>query len=1541
MDILDPFLVQTDVGTKICMVLEWQGCVDDHLYAGTGVSSGQKLLFQEQLPLEQGHRGTLYFWQVEEIRDDGSALLGRHSGSKVHPCSARSDDHALPTLISMCAGMGGIIMGARKAGFETAVAIDRSPKAKELLQANFSFPVLQGNLGDLEVIEKAHSIVGERMCFIEGGYPCQPYSTLGDQRGFSDARAHTLIDLLRGAWLLQVRGLVLECVTGAAKDPQVRKHVEVFARAMKCQQVDQVLHLDRFWPTRRTRWWNVVFPDHWKSFKLEDLPESQFRTIEDIIPSWPVWPLEEETALRWTEQEEACFRNPQFGPTDRTIKTKGKFPTILHSCGCHFRGCPCECRRFAFTEDRLLHGGLHCPEIRSMHSPTFSRYPHPEELGFLHGVDLDYKYGNVKDSLCMLGQIAAPWQSLWCFLQLREVLPVQVDGQVQCDYLLRQEEGDDRREYDIVKNIFINEAYDYLLAQQCKWATALNAGPFSVKVNLPQEPAYSVKLAKRTQVGELLAAHSKVARTNDGQATYHTVELGVDDFVPKEIFVRDQPLLADTAVIQVIFKHGDCSTAITGPPGSYLFDLATQAGFDQDRWCFVQIISGEEIPRGKDFIIASNSIFRMRPLISGGGLRPHQILGEVLADPNLHRWHQECRKDGHVAPGYDKGLEDVTVTYAAVALVRIAKLSEGVCLIPPTVVQQWLQSDHDEANDVVAGHLGHAAGARIIAILGSDGHWALLDYNVFDEGGSEATYVDGLEDRLWDTARQVGSLIHECVSSESLSHVKASCFSQARDNSCGAVMLLHLGWRLGLWNAFSPHDVREWYQLLRWGMPKPTLFGGGREEQPDEALESILGNYLTSKGVPEAAVRERIADACRTLGRQKITDALQSKNPWQSLKALGNSRPRPFLWVRYDELRAFIDKKGREKWGAATDVPRRKEFRKKQDHRKVEDLLNPASLVLPTGVFTDGTNDIPQIEFAAVKSGAVGVAFCRCEDAQPHLNVRRSISLGPLLLLILGHDEAVAELKGITVPATYKGTGEPVLVHCSLLQIGDVTVCEKAVKAPEVGTLPTRVLRLQVYRDEWEHSWEELAQKPIRSLTNVVEALQLCREAGCNQRCGRYHAAVEENGVESAIVDLWGWRWAGQDGKKAPQTEAVSFSLFIRVPESGFDLLNEGCEVSGVYFEPRLPQGQGTDPAFAVVWIAQANGRHVRHLAKTEDKVVGIARLGDRFGIRVKAVHAEELHKKHCPNKPFMQGSVKQIYRVEPLPPGTHRQGLADALGSFGWDIKPLQAARGSQGRAWEIGASGPPPQATLKLASGYVTITKVRDNQPRRSEEAIVASNKTKEHIRAEPASASSSASPWGQDGDPWAIFLKSKQPTATETPGPLPVAAEVKTKLEEVRASVLQEVNDQLQGNIEKFVSARDADMPQATQADERLDRLEHEIHALQQQGEKFEQWFAVAGEQNSAQSAQLGRVEAQLEQQSQFATRLAHTVESCTTSLTHHQDIVQNLAQEVQGVKGHMESTLDRFFARQTAQIESMLAKENKENTEQRKKARQDDI
>ena len=160
----------------------------------------------------------------------------------------------------------------------------------------------------------------------------------------------------------------------------------------------------------------------------------------------------------------------------------------------------------------------------------------------------------------MVGQIAAPWQSMWCFLHLKNISTA----------------GDSLHDATpfLAPEVLINEAYDYLIAHQWKWACASNAGFQKIKLSVPSEPSYQVTLSKRTRVEEVVLAHSKLTRSTPGLVAATTVELQPEYFVSGDLWMTTAPLEKKEALVQVDFQHGDCHTLISGPAGSYLFQLA-------------------------------------------------------------------------------------------------------------------------------------------------------------------------------------------------------------------------------------------------------------------------------------------------------------------------------------------------------------------------------------------------------------------------------------------------------------------------------------------------------------------------------------------------------------------------------------------------------------------------------------------------------------------------------------------------------------------------------------------------------------------------------------------------------------------------------------------------------------------------------------------------------------------------------------------------------------------------------------------------------
>ncbi len=85
-------------------------------------------------------------------------------------------------VLSLFCGCGGLDMGFVKAGYDIVWANDFDKYAVQTYTANFNHPVVLGDINtvDLDSLPDFDVLVG--------GFPCQPFSMMGSEHGFNDAR---------------------------------------------------------------------------------------------------------------------------------------------------------------------------------------------------------------------------------------------------------------------------------------------------------------------------------------------------------------------------------------------------------------------------------------------------------------------------------------------------------------------------------------------------------------------------------------------------------------------------------------------------------------------------------------------------------------------------------------------------------------------------------------------------------------------------------------------------------------------------------------------------------------------------------------------------------------------------------------------------------------------------------------------------------------------------------------------------------------------------------------------------------------------------------------------------------------------------------------------------------------------------------------------------------------------------------------------------------------------------------------------------------
>ena len=652
---------------------------------------------------------------------------------------------------------------------------------------------------------------------------------------------------------------------------------------------------------------------------------------------------------------------------------------------------------------------------------------------------------------------------------------------------------------------------------------------------------------------------------------------------------------------------------------------------------------------------------------------------------------------------------------------------------------------------------------------------------------------------------------------------------------CGAYTWTVLAWAGGL-HACVDSCIRAWLHLhyVGEGSPKADALTERWGFGPQGQLTKSLVQELLKHGIPENVVEDRALAAIRSLGSGQVATALAHRQPWKQLKILGTNSK--FQFVLPSELAVAVES-NKGKAVGSKGKGKGKSF-------PLPSELDPAKLQVIEGTFHCAGKPIPQLNMKQIGPVSSGFILISLHDAEPYLRAGTIVSREPLALLILqkaGTDvQTVLPHTPVTVPCRCTVNSEPVLADVLVVQLG-TGIVEKAsgnamvtVETPEVATL-----KIMVYKDELQGDWDDFCAAPIRCLVSLLPKLKRCFTTNC--QCQAWHN-TENLPLRDPILDVWRRQFLRTGFKPCPASKAEIFSVCLRIPMCILEALLAASGTSGAYCEPRTADGKEILGDYTVVWTQKHTPQEMQHLMQTNPAVTGLARLGERRGLRVHVNQAKALHQQVRPDTVFLPNGPKNLYTVGPFPYGADRQAVAKTLQQAGWESRPLQPTAPCPGRGtmWSVQATDDPEHPIVVTTCGEIVITRQKPEQqlPARSP-TTVGSAATLALCGADKASKPDQ-DPWATN-DPWKQYHPAGNAIAT---GP---------------NEGLQQIEERIQSAVlSKLQPPMEDDLP------DRVHALEGQVHQLLAKQQGLESQFHDFSGQHSQQiNALQNQVTAQAQQ------------------------------------------------------------------------------
>ncbi len=1399
--------------------------------------------------------------------------------SCIHPLEPPSAS-SFGNIIELCSGLGAWSTAACELGLNVIAGVDCNHRWGPIFSDMHPMATfVHGDIGDRLVLSKLHSLHGARAILL-AGVSCQPYSQAGDQKGMEDDRSVSLPRALKAAWMMQSPVLVIECVPEVLQNRAFQEMLHQACVEGGFHLAQHVMKLQDTWCTRRERWYGVLTAIPLGKCSLVDMPSSSLhRCVRDIMPYIRNWPSEEMQQLTLNLYELCKFYDFACGGIEALyLKMDAQLPTTLHSIGNQLYACACGCRP-ALSLSRLATRGLFGVLIPL--SKTFvhenmqrrdCRYPHPCELMLLNGgLPASALGSNLKLAMAGVGQCVSPLQGLWVIAQVVK----------HCENFLGIEGSDPVMQFEgFIRKIL--QQRDEMWPEHIPPAQDEASGPVSVEVNWHGDAtSHDVNISPLATIQQLLDAECSISK-NATNMVCRDMEGRILDGQSLVAFHR-AVFITTMAQNPVAINLADalpCPCEEWEDPGA----ITPTVPYELD----VGVIPNPQVPvdiRSHLQTLATQSaesLVRIQcPCINDT---------QQLIDLAAMRITSEERR----AVLQVQGLvwADDEVRRALSYVVHSAPAEQAVVMWDPIAVT-WIASQNKIS--LIASFVARVATtATVISAVVIDQHWYPLIWRC--DKGQAFLFTGGSSSTVHPTIEQIHRVFCEAWTCVFTPVTVVKLFHQD-EGLCGAVAMNYIehlifghSLHMTLEQCRLYHCVwrQQFEQHLPDSCPCPWIWGRG-----DQSWKSRLEALLQEHGVAHDQTGPRAKLVLEKLGEDGVVKALSAQNAWKDLKWLANACTPPFQLIQPQELQRAIERRAAGGQQVGRKAQKQKAPKGKGKGKGTPKLLDPHGLRVEHGLFHCGESQLlSQIDVASIGPASSGIFLLSLADAAPYLRAGKVLSAGGLGLLLVDCvvDQIQTELaiEPVKFPAICVANAEPLLIEGVLCQLGQQAV-KRTIPTNQCSlvSMSTCVVRILAFRDLIEGTWAAFREHPMRYLFAKIPLLRQCEDDQCDGNCEAWHSAPSCTIVDP-LMEVWNKHWMTLSFGVASPGDAECYSVHVRLPSCLQMQIQHYSGLAGLFIEPRQVDGKTPSDQFHVIWLAKTSYQELLHLKQSTPGIIGLARLGHRYGVRCVTSKAQELHGLIRPGGSFLPAGKKMHFSIGPVPYGTLKSSIVSVLSSIPWVARPLQpiaTPKAIGGVLWKVQAVDAPPVSFVSTDCGELVISKLDDPVPiQPPRPAVVASSHT---LQLCTNSHSKGSIDMLQIHDPWANSTQRKGGSSNVPGGGDPVAALEKKLVETVLAQLPQQQMEVDSSANEEALNAR-------------VDLLERKVNELHDGQCRIQ---TVVTEQGKQQGQQIQRLE--------------HAVSDNAVKLGSFQTQFQKQLEQQQ-------TQLDGLFKQQMEKLEDLLAK-----------------